>query len=44
MTVPLRALAAHELYFHDGSAQSLAGVVDFYDDRLAMGFTPAECA
>jgi len=42
-TVPtLRALAAHEPYFRDGSAQSLADVVEFYDDRFAIGLTPEE--
>jgi hypothetical protein len=36
-TVPqLRALAAREPYFHDGSAATLEEVVDFYDQRFNM--------
>ena len=42
-TVPqLRALAAREPYFHDGTAQSLAAVVNFYNRRFSIGLTPAE--
>jgi cytochrome c peroxidase len=42
-TVPqLRALAAREPYFHDGSAKSLDEVVDFYDRRFAIGLTAEE--
>lgn len=44
-TVPtLRALAAHEPYFRDGSAQSLADVVEFYEGRFAIGLTAEEQA
>ena len=39
-TVPqLRALAAREPYFHDGSAHSLDEVVEFYERRFALGLT-----
>jgi cytochrome c peroxidase len=39
-TVPqLRALAAREPYFHDGSAGSLAEVVEFYDSRFGIGLS-----
>ena len=42
-TVPqLRALAAREPYFHDGSARTLAAVVTFYDQRFSIGLTEAE--
>lgn len=42
-TVPqLRALAAREPYFHDGSARTLAEVVQFYDRRFTMGLTAEE--
>ncbi|MGE3291508.1 MAG: hypothetical protein AB7I59_16345 [Geminicoccaceae bacterium] len=42
-TVPqLRALAAREPYFHDGSAKSLDEVLDFYDRRFAIGLSPEE--
>jgi cytochrome c peroxidase len=45
MTVPtLRGLASHEPYFHDGSEQTLDGVVQFYDDRFAIELTPEEKA
>jgi len=40
----LRGLAARAPYFHDGSAATLADVVDFYDRRFAIGLTPAEKA
>lgn len=36
-TTPLRALAQHPPYFHDGSAATLADVVDHYDSQLALG-------
>jgi hypothetical protein len=43
VTIPsLRALAAHEPYFHDGSAASIADVVDFYDRRFGIGLTDQE--
>src|SRR6267378_3136683 len=38
----LRGLAARPPYFHNGSATSLAEVVDFYDGRFAVGFTSQE--
>ena len=39
-TLPqLRALAAREPYFHDGTAQTLKDVVAFYDKRFAIGFS-----
>ncbi len=42
-TVPqLRALAAREPYFHDGSAATLKDVVLFYDRRFEIGFTSQE--
>jgi hypothetical protein len=37
---PLRALWQHPPYFHDGSAQTLAAVVDHYDRALRLGLTP----
>lgn len=40
----LRALAARPPYFHDGSAASLADVIDFYDARFHIGFTDREKA
>jgi hypothetical protein len=33
----LRGLAAHPPYFHDGSAASIADVVDYVDARFAIG-------
>jgi mono/diheme cytochrome c family protein len=36
-TTPLRALASHPPYFHDGSAQDLMGVINHYDDTLSLG-------
>jgi cytochrome c peroxidase len=35
-TTPLRALLQHSPYFHDGSAASLAEVVDHYDGFLGL--------
>lgn len=35
----LRGLAARAPYFHNGSAATLADVVDFYDQRFGIGFT-----
>jgi cytochrome c peroxidase len=40
----LRGLAARAPYFHNGSAASLEDVVNFYDTRFSIGFTPAEKA
>jgi cytochrome c peroxidase len=33
---PLRALGQHAPYFHDGTAASLAAVVDHYDTTLKL--------
>lgn len=42
-TVPsLRALAAHEPFFSDGSSATLFDVVNFYDKRFAIGLTATE--
>jgi cytochrome c peroxidase len=38
----LRGLAARAPYFHNGSADSLADVVTFYDKRFNIGFTAQE--
>jgi hypothetical protein len=38
----LRGLAARAPYFHNGSAQSLMDVVEFYDSRFHIGFTLQE--
>jgi hypothetical protein len=38
----LRALATRAPYFHNGSAQDLPAVVDFYDQRFQIGFTEQE--
>jgi cytochrome c peroxidase len=35
----LRGLAARAPYFHNGSAATLADVVNFYDERFSIGFT-----
>ena len=40
----LRGLAARAPYFHNGSARTLLDVVDFYDTRFHIGFTPQEKA
>lgn len=37
----LRGLAARPPYFHNGSAATLAEVVDFYDQRFGIGFSAA---
>jgi cytochrome c peroxidase len=36
---PLRALAAHAPYFHDGSAANMLAVVNFYNSRFSMGLS-----
>lgn len=41
---PLRALWQHPPYFHDGSAQTLAEVVDHYDATLGLGLSSAQKA
>jgi hypothetical protein len=38
----LRGLASRAPYFHNGSAADLGEVVDFYDTRFGIGFTPQE--
>ncbi|HTL29296.1 MAG TPA: hypothetical protein VL282_08745, partial [Tepidisphaeraceae bacterium] len=38
----LRGLAARAPYFHDGSAETLDDVVDFYDTRFNIGLTDQE--
>jgi hypothetical protein len=38
----LRALATRAPYFHNGMAADLGAVVDFYDQRFGIGFTPQE--
>lgn len=40
----LRALAARAPYFHNGSAATLADVVEFYDKRFNIGLTDREKA
>ncbi len=40
----LRALAARAPYFHDGSAATLADVIDFYNTRFQIGLTDRERA
>ena len=37
----LRGLASRAPYFHNGSAASLPDVVEFYDRRFGIGFTPS---
>lgn len=38
-TTPLRALALHPPYFHDGSAATLGDVVNHYDTLFKLGLT-----
>jgi cytochrome c peroxidase len=38
----LRGLPSRAPYFHNGSADSLTDVVNFYDTRFNIGFTPQE--
>ena len=40
----LRDLAPRAPYFHNGFAADLQAVVDFYDERFAIGFTKSEKA
>jgi hypothetical protein len=40
----LRGLASRAPYFHNGAAQTLSDVVNFYDQRFKIGFTPQEKA
>lgn len=41
-TTPLRALALHPPYFHDGSAATLSDVVNHYNTLFSLGLTPQE--
>jgi hypothetical protein len=43
-TTPLRGLLQHAPYFHDGSAATLAAVVDHYDRFFGLNLTAAEKA
>lgn len=43
-TTPLRGLAQHPPYFHDGSATTLPAVVDHYDQALGLGLSAADKA
>ena len=43
-TTPLRALASHAPYFHDGSAPDLPAVVDHYDALFGLNLTAAQKA
>jgi Cytochrome c len=43
-TTPLRALQQHPPYFHDGSAGTLADVVDHYDRVFKLGLTAQQKA
>jgi cytochrome c peroxidase len=38
----LRGLASRAPYFHNGSADSLSDVIDFYENRFHIGLTPQE--
>jgi hypothetical protein len=40
----LRALASRAPYFHNGSARTLSEVVEFYESRFEIGFSPRERA
>ena len=43
-TTPLRALWQHAPYFHDGSALTLADVVNHYAKVLKLALTPEQRA
>jgi mono/diheme cytochrome c family protein len=43
-TTPLRGLAQHPPYFHDGSAADLPAVVDHYDQSLGLSMSPGDKA
>jgi mono/diheme cytochrome c family protein len=43
-TTPLRGLAHHAPYFHDGSAPDLLAVVEHYDRHFALGLTAQQKA
>ena len=38
----LRGLASRAPYFHNGAARSIEDVVEFYEKRFNIGFTPKE--
>jgi cytochrome c peroxidase len=38
----MRGLASRAPYFHNGSADTLGAVIDFYNARFAVGITPQE--
>ena len=38
----LRGLASRPPYFHNGAAETLADVIEFYDKRFNIGLTPQE--
>jgi cytochrome c peroxidase len=40
----LRGLASRAPYFHNGSASTLADVIEFYDRRFGIGFSGQEKA
>ncbi len=41
-TTPLRGAWSHPPYFHDGSAATLAAVVEHYDQVLSLALSPTE--
>jgi hypothetical protein len=41
-TTPLRGLAQHAPYFHDGAAKTLLAVVQHYDTLMNLHLTPAQ--
>lgn len=43
-TTPLRALAQHPPYFHNGSAATLEDVVSTYDQKKSLGLSQDERA
>jgi cytochrome c peroxidase len=43
-TSPLKGVWQHAPYLHDGSAATLADVVDFYNTKRSLGLTAEEVA
>jgi cytochrome c peroxidase len=43
-TTPLRGLAQHAPYFHDGSAATLLDVVNHYNSLFSLNLTAAQKA
>jgi hypothetical protein len=43
-TTPLRGVWQHPPYFHDGSAPTLAAVVDHYDEHRKLNLSPSQKA